>query len=294
MIRHAGWEMRGELARLWKICFEEPARPAKYFLNNYFRPENALIYQVGEKIAAAVYLLPATVVSMDGPAQAHYIYAAATLPQYRSRGFMAALLAGAALAGAHRGDQYSVVLPATESLYPLYEKAGYAPFFRSRLVSVPAEKLRAAAAPGQPGITVIPGPELNALRNGFLAEQTGSVLWSDEAFAFAAGMGSVYGDRLVCSLTEGKPAYALCRKLDADTCLVLETMADETTFPGLAAKLTGAFSAQTYRFRLPVSGGLFRSEGEAVPFGMIRPVGGAAPDRIQPENGAPYLGLALD
>lgn len=37
MIQFADWGMRKELEQIWRVCFDEPARPAKYFLNNYFR-----------------------------------------------------------------------------------------------------------------------------------------------------------------------------------------------------------------------------------------------------------------
>ena len=114
MIGLAEWKMRAELAQLWQACFHEPRRYPTYFLNNYFRPEDCLVYQVHGKIAAAVYLLPARVVLSDGTAQAHYIFAAGTQPHFRSRGFMASLLAYAALYGTKRGDRYSVVLPAVE------------------------------------------------------------------------------------------------------------------------------------------------------------------------------------
>ena len=51
----------------------------------------------------------------------HYIYAAATLPAYRGRGYMASLMAAAALEGAGRGQMFSAVLPAEESLYAYYD-----------------------------------------------------------------------------------------------------------------------------------------------------------------------------
>ncbi|HHV32929.1 MAG: GNAT family N-acetyltransferase [Ruminococcaceae bacterium] len=294
MIRFADWGMRRELAQIWQICFEEPKRPAGYFLNNYFRPENSLVYQIGGKTAAAVYLLPASVVSRHGTAQAHYIYAAATLPQYRSRGFMAALLAAAALVGAQRGDQYSVVLPATKELYPFYQKSEYQPFFQARMLTVPMEKLCTMAETGVIGKAALTVPLLNDLRREKLEHRVGSVLWSDEAFAFAVGMGGVYGDRLVTSLTGGRPAYALCRRLNEDTVAVLELMAEEATFPDLAANLIQQMPAAQYQFRLSTDSAFPAGESETVPFGMIKPIGGAALDAVTPETGAPYLGLSLD
>ncbi len=294
MIRFADWGMRGELEHIWRVCFQEPARPAKYFLNNYFRPENCLIYQFGGKIAAVVYLLPAQVAAGGKPVQAHYIYAAATLPEFRSKGYMASLLAGAALVGANRGDQFSVVLPATESLYPLYEKSDYIKFYQTNTVTVSLSQLCDFAESGQIGKALFTFDQLNSLRNARLSGQNGSVLWSAEAFGFAVGMGAVYGDKLVCSRTGNRAAYALCRRLDENTCKVLEVMADAKTLPDLAANIISSVPAQSYQFRLPVGSTLFPQQGEKADFGMIKPIGGAVLNVVHPDSGVPYLGLPLD
>lgn len=290
MIGFASWETRPELSRIWQICFQEPARPAEYFLNNCFSPRDCLVYRVGDAAAAAVYLLPARVASAKGPLQAHYIYAAATLPRYRGRGYMASLLACAVMESARRGDRYSVVLPADEGLYGLYGKSGYVPFFRVRNLSVPADRLRALARDGDPGRMLPDFRRLASLRDSLIEKSAGSVLWGEKMLWFAAGMGSVYGDRLVCSRTGDAFAYALCRPSDG-FCAVLEAMAGEAAFAGLAAALLRESPAPEYRFRLPAEG-LFPGEGELSAFGMIKPVGGAGLEEIRSD--APYLGLTLD
>ncbi len=294
MIRFADWDMRGELAQIWRVCFDEPARPVKYFLNNYFRPENCLVYQFGSKIAAVVYLLPAQVIADGRPVQAHYIYAAATLPKYRSHGYMAALLAGAALVGANRGDQYSVVLPATRVLDPLYEKSGYIPLFQISTVSLSLSQLCDSAESGRIGKALFTFHQLNSLRNAQFAGKNGSVLWDDRAFGFAVGMGGVYGDRLVCSRTGDSPAYALCRRMNENTCMVMEIMADGQTISDLAANIISAMPAETYQFRVPADSSLFSHQGENSHFGMIKPIGGAMLESVRPDSGTPYLGLPLD
>jgi hypothetical protein len=293
MIGFADWDMRAELAELWQICFNEPARPSKYFLNNYFRPENCLIYKTAGKIAAAVYLLPAFIASGAKPLKAHYIYAAGTLPQYRSHGYMAALLAWAALSGSNRGDQYSIVLPASRPLYKLYEKSDYTPFFKIENVTVTLSQMCDFAESGVAGNSIFTFQQLNALRNSCLAQKNGSVLWSDEGFAYAAGISKVYGDKLVCSRTGDKPSYALCRRIDDNTCKVMEAMAEKGTIAGLAANLIGEMPAQTYLIRQRAGSNLF-GQGESTVFGMIKPLGGTPLQPVQNDTDPPYLGLSLD
>nr|WP_319488448.1 GNAT family N-acetyltransferase [uncultured Caproiciproducens sp.] len=294
MICSADWEMRGELAEIWKTCFDEPVRPAKYFLNNYFRPEDCLVYKMGDKIAAVVYLLPTRIAAGAKPVQAHYIYAAATLPQYRGHGYMAALLAAAALVGANRGDQYSAVLPAEPGLYSLYEKSDYIKFFKASTLSFSLEEMCSMAESGIVTKTILTYGQMNGLRNAKLAGKTGSVLWSDEAFGFAVGMGKVYGDRMICSRTAGKFAYALCRETNPDTCLVLELMADGDTIRDLAANIISSVPAEKYIFRLPADEVFFGKKGETFDFGMLKAIGGSVLDQLLQDSAAPYLGMPLD
>jgi len=290
LIELAGWDMRPELAELWRVCFHEPKRYPDFFLNNYFRPKDCLIYRISDRIAAAVYLLPARI-APEG-AQAHYIFAAGTLPSFRSRGFMASLLAYAALYGAKRGDKYSVVLPATQPLYSFYERCGYFDYYKIRSVPVTRACLEQLASQLPAGRVLASSCELNMLRNSFLSGRKGSVLWSDEWFHFTVSFSSVYGDELVCSGSAGHRSYAICRKADKSTCSVRETMAAPDSFPGLAAAILKRFPAETYEFRLPSGGGLFPGEGLEERCGMLRPIGGTILEKsIAP---APYLGLALD
>lgn len=292
MIDFARWEMRGELIRLWQVCFHEPERFPRYFMNNIFAPENCLVYQTAGTIAAAVHLVPAQVVSVGGTARAHYIFAAATLPQYRSRGYMASLLAYAAIAGGRRGERFSAVLPADGGLIRYYEAQGYQPFYRVRTLEVPRERLEHEADGIQARRLLPDCRRLNALRSGILSESRGSLLWSPDLFCTASGMQRIYGDRLVCSASAGGTAYGLCRPA-GNLCEVLETMCSAPeAFGGLAGELLREMQAQAFRFRLPVEAGPFPGEGEISDFGMIRPLGGALLEEIA--SGTPYLGLAMD
>jgi len=292
MIRFADWEMRSELAQIWEVCFEEPARPAKYFLNNYFRPQDCLVYQNNNKIAAVVYLLPAQIAVGNRSVQAHYIFAAATLPQYRGHGYMASLMAGAALVGANRGDQYSAVLPANPGLYELYQKSGYTTFFQISTQTVSLDQMCELGESGSASKVLLTYQQLNELRNSQLG--TGSVLWSNEAFCFADGMGKIYGDKLICSKTGEKYAYAVCRRIDEDTCNILELMADSDTIHDLAVNIICTFPAQNYSFRLPAESTLLGIEGQQSGFGMIKPIGGTTLAPLLQACSAPYLGLCLD
>jgi hypothetical protein len=292
MIEFAQWNMRRELSALWQECFGDPKRIPDFFLNNVFSPRDCLVYRSGGELAAAVYLLPAQILSGGKAVRAHYIFAAATARRFRSRGYMSSLLAYAAIAGAERGDCFSAVLPADDGLCRFYAAAGYGDFFQVRFTDLTAGRLNSMAQPAGLQYRVLPDlAALNRLRTDCLAHNAGSMLWDDRMFRLAVSMSRVYGDRLVCAGAGGGHAYALCR-VEEDSCDVLEAFASEKTFPALAAAILREAPAQRYRFRLPVGGRLLSGEGESVRFGMLKAVGGRLLPDIGPEH--PYLGLAMD
>jgi ribosomal protein S18 acetylase RimI-like enzyme len=286
MTGFARWEMRPQLSALWQQCFGDPEAVPAYFLEHLFSPRNCLVTEENGRLASAVYFLPAELLVSGKPEQAHYIYAAATSPEFRSRGMMSALLARAAGEGERRGDCWSAVLPAGDGLYRFYASAGYADFFQARELAVSGERLRAAAVPApeaaEPSLS-----GMNRARNAFLAANGGSVLWSDAAFAGAAGMHRVFGDRFVSA----GGAWALCRT-ENETCAVLEAVCVPEQLPALAAALLKSRPAEKYRFRLPAGNGIFPGEGELRRFGMLKGLGGRSLPETRPAG--PYLGLAMD
>ena len=295
MISLASPGMTRELRRLWQTCFEEPARPVNLFLRTAFRPENCAVLLEGERLAAAVHLLPCRVLLPGGAeAKAHYVYAAATFPEFRGRGCMTSLLGFAAELGAARGQAYSVVLPAHEGLVPLYEKAGYAPFFSVTQETADARLISANASPPAPGRRLASFSQLCARRREVLSERPGSVLWDENAFFYAAESARVYGGKLlVCG--EGETlSWALCGMADG-CCEVAEWMAHPAKKAELLGLLLRACPAPSCRFRLPAGGEpLFSgSERSEQPFGMLRALGENALPAVFPER-PPYLGLSLD
>ncbi len=293
MIGFADWGMRRELAVLWQTAFHDPERIPRYFLNNIFSPGRCLVCRTaGGKLTSAFYLLPARIFAGQKIFGAHYVFAAATFPEFRSRGYMTSLLTYAALTAPGRGECFSAVVPAGKPLFGYYRANGYSDFFKVRLLTVPDGRLRRIAE-GIPygGKTLADPKKLNTLRNRCLRGCGGSLLWDSRMFYLACELSKTYGDRLVSVCSGGISAYALCRA-EGEECAVLEAMAGKKSFPVLAAAILREMPAKTYRFRLPAGCGLFPGEGETVPFGMIRPLGGSLLSEVNPHF--PYLGLAMD
>lgn len=291
-IAAAGWLEKAELAAVWEKCFGDPPRHIHYFFNNLFEPQNCLTYREDGGIVSMVHMLPARIADGGRLVQAHYIYAAATLPEYRSRGLMGQLLEAAFQAGRRRGDRYSFLLPANRSLYRFYGNLGYTVGFELRTLAVSREEMQQAAA-GAPVWQFLPDyGKLCDFRREWLSGQDGSAHWDARRLAYADSINRLDGGKLICSMAGDRPAYALCRPAaEAGACEVLELAADPETFAGLAANLVDAIDAQQYFLRLPGDGPLFAGRGRRAGFGMIRSLAaGTAP----PVGKSPYLGLTLD
>lgn len=301
MIGFASWEDRPALAALWQVSFEEERRYANFFFNNRFLPENCLVYRSGSKVAAMLHLLPAWVVQNGKRVRAHYVFACATLPAHRSHGYMNALLAYAALVGAQREEQYSVILPANRSLYKYYEKSDYRTFFERDEYELSDLQMRAFASEQPWSRSVFPPGQLNGVRYEVLQNQNGSVLWNDASFWFAVQNHAAYGGKLVCAEgTQGR-GYALCRTAERGTCEVTELMVSGNSLPNVLAGILREMPARLYRLRLPKNNGLLeRFAKEPLPLpssvacGMIKPLGGASLEQLHAGQNAPYLGLGKD
>lgn len=293
MVEFSHWDDRKELSSLWAVSFDDSPRSIRFFFQNRFRPEYCLVYRKNGKIFAAVYLLPAMLTMAGVNYQAHYIYAAATLPDYRGRGCMSALLESAAVAGSKRGDQYSVVLPATEDLYRFYEKASYLRWYKASEVVFSQTELAdyTKQGVGKSGLLLPDFKLLSSERNDWLENRESSLKWDAAALAFAAGYAHIFGGGLLVLKEKDSFAYALYEK-EGQTCLVTELMSGKVSQERIAAELLRRTQAERFRFRLPAGENFLGKAGTEMDFGMIRPLSGHLPEITKRET-APYLGLTL-
>ncbi len=287
----AKWGMQPELSALWMDCFSDTRRGVRYFFANAFRPENCLTLRAGETLAAALYLLPVRLLRDGAPAPAQYIYAAGTRPEFRSRGYMRALLNCAAYLGRRRGDLFSILLPASESLSRYYAACGYEPYFLRRTVTLGRDEAEREAAGPRSYWEVLPDYRaMAALRRAQLRGAAGSALWSPREIAYAAGVNRVYGGNLLCVKTAKGEAYALFRAPEAGVCEVVEWMGPQGALPALLRGLLDRCPADRFRFRLPENSA-FAGEGAVAPAGMAKPL---REEPLPAGEDAPYLGLPLD
>lgn len=137
MITFAKREMIPELKMIWKECFGDSDSYIDLYFSKRFKEDNMLVYMTGTKRndkdivsgkpVSMLSLLPATLITKKGIKKIQYIYAVATLSDYRGNGFSSQLLKQA-MYFIQKQNEYAVLVPASESLFSFYGKRG---FFRA-------------------------------------------------------------------------------------------------------------------------------------------------------------------
>lgn len=93
MITKANESQTEEIREIWRICFpQEDPRYAEYYFKNLYHPENCYVYMLEGKIVSCLIRNTHAMMFNGRALQASMIVGAATLPQYRQRGYMHALL----------------------------------------------------------------------------------------------------------------------------------------------------------------------------------------------------------
>lgn len=139
MIGAARPEDKAAVMEVYRACFPGEEGFCRFFFDNVYRPDNTLVCRVEGKLAASVQLLPVRLHLGGAVVPATYIYAAGTLPQFRSRGLMSRLLRRSFEVSAARGDELSVLIVQQPSLLAYYARLGYRAVFARECFRVSAD-----------------------------------------------------------------------------------------------------------------------------------------------------------
>ena len=125
--------IRGEdypqVLEIWQACFGDEEYYVRFFWDNCFPMCRGLAWEEDGRLVSMLFLLPGT---LDGQLSAEYVYAVATLPDYRSKGYAAQLTTWAADIARSEGTSALCLCPATEQLYNYYGKQGFQLAFRKQ------------------------------------------------------------------------------------------------------------------------------------------------------------------
>lgn len=117
---------RDAVMDLWQTCFGDEREYIDLYLSNRFQTENMLVIHKDGRPVSMLSLLPVTVTVGGKKRAARYVYAVATLPAYRGRGYASRLIAHAF----EKYDEPLILQPADEELQRYYERMGFDEVFK--------------------------------------------------------------------------------------------------------------------------------------------------------------------
>ena len=187
--RKAGIGDINELKKLWLTCFEDSEEAVGIFFERNKNTYHAYVAVIDGKIISALYLIDCKL----GGECAHYLCGAATLPEYRKRGIMSALIEYSLNDAKSRGDRYSVLLPANAWLYRFYGSHGY-----RTVCSVSRAEVRRYELEADCGeITKTESPDFEKIQSGF--KKNNFLYWNNNFLRFAIDYYACYGVKTVFS-----------------------------------------------------------------------------------------------
>lgn len=217
-----------QLTQLWAACFGDTREEIRFYLDHRMTEDNLLVLHEDGRIVSMASFLAVEYRLGEEYVPARYVYAVATLPGYRGRGYAAEVLSAAR-------EKYGgplLLAPAEEALCAYYERLGF-------LRAFPGERYEISPAEEQPEGTELAAMELKPEEPGAQLQPVsaeeyvkirdekkaceGYVRWDAEAVRYAMDVAGAGGGRTCAVLSEdGEKEILMCEK-DGETLVVLET-----------------------------------------------------------------------
>lgn len=125
MITHPQTNDISDIKNIWQLCFGDSKEDIDFYFDTCFSFDECYVYKKGDKVVAALQMIPCDIVDGDKRYKAKYIYAVSTHPSYQSRGIMTELINGSLENERKLGTDAVVCIPASQSLFGFYSRFGF-------------------------------------------------------------------------------------------------------------------------------------------------------------------------
>lgn len=294
-MREVRFAEKGETARqkeIWKLCFGDSDQYIDFYYNNRYQEDETLLLLEGGEIAAMLTMLPIRVITSNGVSlNSIMVYALATHPKYRHRGYATRLLEFASHYLGQQENFFSILVPAGKKLFDYYRSQGFRDFFYIRQVSFDRKKVESLPfGANSCTITSISPQEYNLRREKELSGKL-YVSYSIEDIDYQRKLSQRSGADIYGLEVGGAQGCAVIEMLDKDRVFIKELLIADQFIPTAVRHIAQLLPAEKYILRTPPFLGS-QLEGSIRPFGMIRANQGVEPGIIPDSPG--YLGLAFD
>lgn len=244
-----------QIKKIWETCFGDEEDYIQFYLDARMTEDNMLvIYEDGKAVSMASFL-PVQYLYQGEYQSARYVYAVATLPEYRKKGLAKRILAFAR----KKYEEPLILAPAEESLIAYYEKMGFLRAFPETRHKLTAD-LTALSVQEEsvdfPCMEPVGAAEYVRIRDR-KCEREGYVRWDEEAVQYAMDLTADFGGKtvtVVCEEALGRQEQTseeekdvLMYEKDGDTLVILETTMEEEGLQKILPQLlaeTGTHAAE--------------------------------------------------
>lgn len=275
--------MTDALRVVYARAFEEPPQAVDFFFARMYDPALCLVYLENNAPVSMAMNYPVHLTYDRSLLDCRYIYAVATLPEARGRGYASEILRESERHNAQQGVVYSMLKPASESLFDYYAQRGYSTTFSLSRVALTESDLA--------GVTPLTPRDADV--NCFITTRFDSLIGTDYAFLWQGrefeavfdGM-NLWGER--CYLFDEGGLAVASRKDDRLFIkeLLVRTGRERAAVAGLH-KLIGGNDIVLHE---PVGASMFAG-GEPFAYGSSRQL--TRPDAM-PADFSGYMNLIFD
>ena len=267
-------DIKPDLIKLFKSSFGDDDSYINLFFDKRFKPNETMVALFDNKVVSMLFALPIDIVSGSQIFSARYIYAVATDPKFRSRGFSSRLMEYTHEFLKNDGVDMSLLVPASKSLFEYYEKLGYhTKFYVDTQEYTFTESKNIALIP----VSMV---KMASIRENYFKESSLFARWDNDALAYQDAEAAYFGGETLYfkNPCEG---YALCYPFK-NAVIVKEIVSFSDDFAILNSIAT----------RYNKSTVIVRRRGKSTPFGMICQYSNKREEH--PGAFPPYLSLVLD
>ena len=274
---------------LWKLAFGDDDEYIDYF---YRRGEDSQVLVLLEDgvVRTMVALFPVELsLPGGGKASSSYIYALATHPEARKKGFGRSILRYVDYYLQEHGRDCVTIVPAEASLHKFFETVDFSECFSTRKMEL-LRPMIGAPAPGDRLEPCAPA-DYEALREALLAG-TFHVSYGERLITYQQGLSQMARGDLYRLTVDGVEGVAAAEHLDEESIMVKELVIPTAQMRGAMALLAQRLPARRYHLRTPpfwdgVSGSYLQS------FAMIKWFDKDM-ERAWRETRRGYMGLGFD
>lgn len=251
--------------QLWKSCFGEDEEYLSFYLAHAYRPERVWYYLEDGRPASMLTLLPCTEYAGGREAAGSYVYAVATLPEYRRRGMMTMLHQAAEADCRQRGNAFLALVPAEPSLFPMYEKLGYRTCTSLWYHTLDPEEWQRSSRK-----TIFFGTLKNdflRMREKYLHRQRSALFLSDDLTPYTFDELAEAGYAVRTLKNELGSGYLVYRRVEGSGLLIRETNLERRCFQAAIYSLGRLFDAKTIFLKAAHA---WFTPSERRPYGMMK------------------------